>query len=135
LPKNHAHNVKQNSIQVISLIDSHFVVGIVFEIVAAFSTISCGVVYPNLRHVPTKVLAEEIKTLRNKHSEAHEEDLKFSASARSQYEARLLAHAVDLSVESKRKNEEDKSKNLSNEGLVQVIQSQGHTREVKRDLS
>ena len=135
LPKNHAHNVKQNNIKVISLIDSHFVVGIVFELVAAFSTVSCGVVYPNLRHVPTKVLAEEIKTLGNKHSQAHEEDLEFSASACSQYEARLLAHAVDLSVESKRKHEEDKSKHLSNEGLVQVVQSQGDTREVKRDLS
>jgi len=106
-----------------------------FELVDAFSTIFHGVVNPNLWHVPGEILAEEINTLGNKQGDAHEENFEFFASAGFDYKARLLAHAVDFSVKSERKNQEDKSKHLPNEGLVHVVQSQGHTAEIQRSPS
>jgi len=91
------------------------------ELVAAFSTIFHGVVDPNLRHVPGEILTEKINTLGNKQGDAHEENLELFASAGFDYKARLLAHAVDFSVKSERKHQEDKSKYLANEGLVHVV--------------
>lgn len=102
------------------------------ELVGAFCTVFHGVVDPNLGHVPGEVLTEKINTLGNKKGDAHEENLELFASASFDYKARLLAHAVDFSVKSERKNQEDKPKHLANEGLVQVVQAQGHSGEIQR---